>query len=78
MNLKKPTYNTVKQEQEGFLSVFISTLVFNGLYYTSELGRNKKEVEQLAARAIIIPLLGIFFLYDYYEVVFKLFTPCVF
>ena len=78
MDLEKPTYNTVKLEREGFLPVFMSTLVFNGLYHTGELGRNKKEAEQLAARAVIISLLGIFFLYDYYEVVFKLFTPCVF
>ncbi|XP_050261148.1 double-stranded RNA-binding protein 4-like isoform X5 [Quercus robur] len=58
MNLEKPTYNTVKLEREGFLPVFMSTLVFNGLYHTGELGRNKKEAEQLAARAVIISLLG--------------------
>lgn len=78
MNLEKPTYNTVKLKQAGFLPVFMSTLVFNGLYHTGELGRSKKEAEQLAARAVIIFLLGIFFLYDYYKVVFKLFMPCVF
>ncbi|KAM3693899.1 hypothetical protein ACJW31_07G019500 [Castanea mollissima] len=58
MNLEKPTYNTVKLEQAGFLPVFMSTLVFNGLYHTGELGRSKKEAEQLAARAAIIFLLG--------------------
>ncbi|XP_030941384.1 uncharacterized protein LOC115966270 [Quercus lobata] len=58
MNLEKPTYNTVKLEREGFLPVFMSTLVFNGLCHTGELGRNKKEAEQLAARAVIISLLG--------------------
>ena len=58
MNLEKPTYNTVKLEQEGFLPVFMSTLSFNSLYHTGELGRNKKEVKQLAAHAVIISLLG--------------------
>lgn len=58
MNLEKPTYNTVKLEREGFLPVFMSTLVFNGLYHTGELGKNKKEAEQLVARAVIISLLG--------------------
>ncbi|KAL4613986.1 hypothetical protein ACB092_07G022200 [Castanea dentata] len=58
MNLGKPTYITVKLEQAGFLPVFMSTLVFNGLYHTGELGRSKKEAEQLATRAVIIFLLG--------------------
>ncbi|KAK7859043.1 hypothetical protein CFP56_008704 [Quercus suber] len=40
MNQERPTYKIVKQEQEGFLPVFTSTLVFNGLYYTGEVGNS--------------------------------------
>lgn len=58
MNLDKPTFNTV--QPEGLLPDFISTSVFNGVCYTGTHGRNKKEAEQLAARAVIISLLGIF------------------
>ena len=39
---------------------FISSLVFNGICYNGEPGRNKKEVEQLAARIVILSHLGIF------------------
>ncbi|KAL4613866.1 hypothetical protein ACB092_07G012600 [Castanea dentata] len=56
MNLDKPTFNTV--QPEGLLPDFISTSVFNGVCYTGTHGRNKKEAEQLAARAVIISLLG--------------------
>ena len=58
MNLDKPTFNTV--QPEGLLPVFISSTVFNGVCYTGTHGRNKKEAEQLAARAVIVSLLGIF------------------
>ena len=58
MNLDKPTFNTVQQER--LLPVFISSSVFNGVCYTSTHGQNKKEAERLAARAVIISLLGIF------------------
>ena len=74
MNLEKPTYNTAQPESKGLLPVF-SSLDFNGISYTDGHSGNKKEVEQLAALAIIISLLGIFFLYDYYEIFFKLFMP---
>ena len=40
--------------------VLISFLVFNGICYNDEPGRNKKEVEQLAARIVILSHLGIF------------------
>ena len=40
--------------------VLISFLVFNGICYNGEPGRNKKEVEQLAARIVILSHLGIF------------------
>ncbi|CAK7339051.1 unnamed protein product [Dovyalis caffra] len=56
MNLKMPTYNTV--QPPGLLPVFVSTLVFNGVSYTGNTGRNKKEAEQLAARTVILSLLG--------------------
>lgn len=56
MNLEMPTYNTI--QPQGLLPVFISSLVFNGEMYTGEAGRNKKEAEQLAARAVILSILG--------------------
>ncbi|KAJ6861434.1 double-stranded RNA-binding protein 4-like isoform X2 [Populus alba x Populus x berolinensis] len=56
VNREKPTYNTV--QSPGLLPVFISTLVFDGVSYTGDAGRNKKEAEQLAARAVILSLLG--------------------
>ncbi|KAJ6867399.1 double-stranded RNA-binding protein 4-like isoform X1 [Populus alba x Populus x berolinensis] len=56
VNWEKPTYNTV--QSPGLLPVFISTLVFDGVSYTGDGGRNKKEAEQLAARAVILSLLG--------------------
>lgn len=58
MNIEMPTYNTIKPE--GLLPVFISSLVFNGVSYTGGAGKNKKEAEQLAARAVILSLLGIY------------------
>lgn len=61
MDLEKPTYSTI--QPEGLLPIFISSLTFNGVTYTSEAGRNKKEAEQLAARAVILSMLGIHFLY---------------
>ena len=56
MNLEKPTYTTV--QPEGLLPVFVSSLVFSGVTYTGDAGRNKKEAEQLAARAVILSILG--------------------
>ncbi|XP_022771936.1 double-stranded RNA-binding protein 4-like isoform X2 [Durio zibethinus] len=55
MNLKMPTYNTI--QSKGLLPLFMSSLVFNGVTYSGETGRNKKEAEQLAARAVILSLL---------------------
>lgn len=56
MQLQKPTYNT--WQPQGLLPVFLSSLIFNGLTYTGEIGRTKKEAEQLAARAVILSLMG--------------------
>lgn len=58
MNLELPAYST--RQSEALLPVFVSSLVFNGVTYTGEPGRSKKEAEQLAARAVIRTLLGIF------------------
>ncbi|KAK8658632.1 hypothetical protein V6N13_036835 [Hibiscus sabdariffa] len=55
MNLEGPTYTTIWSE--GLVLVFVSTLVFNGVTYKGETGRNKKEAEQLTARAAIQSLL---------------------
>ncbi|GFY93686.1 hypothetical protein Acr_09g0001320 [Actinidia rufa] len=54
MSLEKPTYKTI--QPEGLLPVFVSSLVFNGVTYNGEPGRNKKEAEQLAARAVILSI----------------------
>ncbi|KAB5516697.1 hypothetical protein DKX38_027345 [Salix brachista] len=56
VNREKPTYNSV--QLPGPLPVFTSTLVFDGVSYTGDAGRNKKEAEQLAARTVILSLLG--------------------
>lgn len=56
MNLDKPTY-TISQEA-GSLPVFISSLIFNGQTYTGHPARNKKEAEQMAARATIGSILA--------------------
>ncbi|XVF20632.1 hypothetical protein REPUB_Repub12eG0017900 [Reevesia pubescens] len=55
MNLEMPTYNTI--QSEGLLPIFVSKLVFNGVTYSGETGTNKKEAEQLAARAAILSLI---------------------
>ncbi|CDP02705.1 unnamed protein product [Coffea canephora] len=55
MHQEKPAYNTI--QPGGLIPVFVSTLVFNGVSYTGDKGRNKKEAEQLAARAIILSIL---------------------
>ncbi|TXG69959.1 hypothetical protein EZV62_004894 [Acer yangbiense] len=56
MTLERPNYNTI--QPEGSLPAFISYLVFNDVTYTGEVGKSKKEAEQLAARAVIRSLLG--------------------
>ncbi|RYR18389.1 hypothetical protein Ahy_B03g063009 isoform C [Arachis hypogaea] len=56
LNVDRPTYNTVKLE--GLLPRFMSFVIFNGTKYTSVIGKNKKEAEQLAARAAILSVLG--------------------
>lgn len=56
MNLGKPTYQTI--QSVAVLPVFKSTVVFNGIHYMGETGKNKKEAEQLAARAAVISILG--------------------
>ncbi|XP_049358186.1 double-stranded RNA-binding protein 4-like [Solanum verrucosum] len=55
MNLEKPTYQT--SQSMAVLPVFKSTSFFNGIHYTGEIGKNKKEAEQLAARAAVISIL---------------------
>lgn len=67
MNLEKPTYTTV--QPEGLLPVFVSSLVFNGVTYTGDAGRNKKEAEQLAARTVILSILGNYLYMLEYEIV---------
>lgn len=55
MDLDIPTYTSI--QPEGLLPIFVSSLVFNGATYRGDIGRTKKEAEQLAARAAILSLL---------------------
>lgn len=57
MHLKKPTYQTC--QIQGDIPSFASSLLFNNIAYPACIGKNKKEAEQLAARAAIQSLLGI-------------------
>ncbi|KAL0549155.1 hypothetical protein IC582_013636 [Cucumis melo] len=54
MGLERPIYTT--KHHKGSVPLFQSTLVFDGVVYTSDLSRTKKEAEQLAARAAILSL----------------------
>lgn len=56
MSLKRPIYTT--KHHKGSVPFFQSTLVFDGVVYTSDVSRSKKEAEQLAARAAILSLHG--------------------
>ncbi|XP_078428444.1 uncharacterized protein LOC144700790 isoform X2 [Wolffia australiana] len=56
MNLGSPSY-TCKQSQ-GLLPTFISSVEFPGTVYQGVTGRNKKEAQQLAARAAIESILA--------------------
>lgn len=58
INKEKPTYETVRVE--GPFPVFVSSMVFDGVKYNGQPGVNKKEAEQLVARAAILSILGIF------------------
>ncbi|KAK4779838.1 hypothetical protein SAY87_015944 [Trapa incisa] len=56
MHLEKPTYKTC--QTQGDVLLFKSCLSCNGVAYATCIGKNKKEAEQLAARAAIKSLLG--------------------
>lgn len=55
INVGNPIYKT---EQGDGSSAFTSSLTFNGKEYVGEAGRNKKESQHLAARAVIMSVLG--------------------
>lgn len=55
-NLESPQYTTTQAGQ--LHPVFVSTLVFIGKSYTGQVGKSKKEAEQLAAFATVQSLLG--------------------
>ncbi|CAN6478731.1 unnamed protein product [Victoria cruziana] len=57
MNMEKPLYTTVVQTA-GLLPMFVSSVLFNGVTYTGNAARSKKEAEQLAARKVIQTILG--------------------
>ncbi|KAI4307634.1 hypothetical protein L6164_030802 [Bauhinia variegata] len=56
LSLERPQYKTV--QRDGLIPVFVSSLAFNGINYTGDAARSKKEAEQLAARAVILSILG--------------------
>ncbi|XAR51468.1 hypothetical protein NMG60_11006102 [Bertholletia excelsa] len=56
LNMEKPQYKTI--QPEGPFPMFVSSLVFNGVTYTGEAARSKREAEQVAARGVIISILG--------------------
>ncbi|XP_038725526.1 double-stranded RNA-binding protein 4-like [Tripterygium wilfordii] len=56
MNWEHPKYTTIKKHDKH--PVFISSLLFDGITYTSDESGSKKEAEQLAASATIETLLG--------------------
>ncbi|XP_021769450.1 double-stranded RNA-binding protein 3-like isoform X2 [Chenopodium quinoa] len=55
MNKERPTHDTVRVE--SIVPVFVSSLVFNGVKYVGQPTANKKEAEQLVARAAILSIL---------------------
>uniref|UniRef100_A0A1D1ZA59 Double-stranded RNA-binding protein 4 n=1 Tax=Anthurium amnicola TaxID=1678845 RepID=A0A1D1ZA59_9ARAE len=56
VNLEKPIYTCT--QSQGLLPIFVSSVLFAGKMYKGTTGRNKKEAQQLAARAIIESILG--------------------
>ncbi|GAB2288931.1 hypothetical protein Dimus_023237 [Dionaea muscipula] len=55
-NTKLPSYTT--EQTEVLLPMFTSSLIFNGVKYTGEAARNKKEAEQLTAKSVLLSILG--------------------
>ncbi|KAL6512948.1 hypothetical protein OROHE_019738 [Orobanche hederae] len=56
MNRSAPTYTT--NMTEAFLPMFVSSLQFDGVTYTGQAGKTKKEAEQFAACAAVLSILG--------------------
>ncbi|KZV48917.1 hypothetical protein F511_09705, partial [Dorcoceras hygrometricum] len=55
MNMSLPTY--VTNESKAFLPIFVSSLLLNGVTFTGDAARSKKEAEQFAARSAILSIL---------------------
>lgn len=64
LDLERPTYNIV--EQEELLPLFVTSLAFNVASCTGDAPRKKKEVEQLAGCPVIFSILGILLCMFYY------------
>ncbi|KAG5035260.1 hypothetical protein JHK87_010170 [Glycine soja] len=58
LHVEQPTYNNDKQLLGGVLPAFITSLVFNGTSYTGGPAGTKKDVEQSAAKAAILSIMG--------------------
>ncbi|KAF3792523.1 Double-stranded RNA-binding protein 4 [Nymphaea thermarum] len=54
-NMEKPSYTVV--QASGLLPMFVSSVVFNGVTYTGNAAKSKREAEQLAARKVIQTIL---------------------
>lgn len=63
MKLEKPIYNS--ETAYGLPPEVVTSITFNGRHYVGAKGRSIKESQQLAARAVILSILGTF-LYDKY------------
>lgn len=63
MKAEKPIYNS--ETLSGPPPSYVTSLTFNGRHYVGAKGRNKKESEQLAARAVILSMLGTFLHFKY-------------
>lgn len=61
MNMTTPTY--VTNESRAYVQIFTSSLQLNGVSFTGDAARTKKEAEQFAARSAILSILGFFFLF---------------
>ncbi|XP_073273210.1 uncharacterized protein [Primulina huaijiensis] len=55
MNMKIPTY--VTNESKAHVPIFVSSLQLNGVTFSGDAARTKKEAEQLAARSAILSIL---------------------
>lgn len=64
MKAENPIYNS--ETAYGLPPEFVTSVTFNGRHYVGAKGRSRKESQQLAARAVILSLLGTFLYFKYF------------